>query len=144
MPIRKKEEPLTEVLPEDDAPELFEAVPDDDDEVAGIGHNGGPELDEAPPPAKPKKPKKAAAPVEDEQAQARKTLVSFHDRITRLEDEKKEVADQIKEVYAEAKAAGFDVKALRAAIAAMKKDAEERTEFEDLRDFYIEVLEERV
>lgn len=142
MPIKKRDEPLQEVLPdEEDAPELFGGVPGDDDEAAGIGHNGGPELDEEPPPVK-KPVKKKAEP--DPQVEARKTLVSFHDRISRLEDERKEIADQIKEVYAEAKGAGFDTKALRAAIAAMKKDREERTEFEDLRDFYIEVLEERV
>ena len=140
MPIKKRDEPLQEVLPdEEDAPELFDP-PGEEDEVAGIGHNGGPELDNDPPPKKPAK--KKAEP--DTQAEARKTLVSFYDRISRLEDERKEIADQIKEVYAEAKAVGFDTKALRAAIAAMKKDRDERTEFEDLRDFYIEVLEARV
>lgn len=59
---------------------------------------------------------------------ATEDLRSFADRITRLEEEKaetvKEVNEQIKEVYANAKARGYDVKALRAVLALRKKDEE--------------------
>ena len=51
-------------------------------------------------------------------------------RIERLEEEKTEVAQQIKDVYAEAKAFGFDVKALRQIIKIRKTDRQEREEQE--------------
>jgi len=58
-------------------------------------------------------------------------------RIERLEEEKKEVAEQIKEVYGEAKAFGFDGKVLRKVIAARKIDSNEREEQEMLFDLYL-------
>jgi len=62
------------------------------------------------------------------------------ERIERLEEEKKEVAEQIKEVYAEAKANGFDVKILRKVIALRKKPSEERQEEEAILDLYLSAL----
>ena len=55
-------------------------------------------------------------------------LKSIVERIERLEEEKKTIAGDIKEVYAEAKANGFDTKILRKVISLRKKDAAEREE----------------
>ena len=67
-------------------------------------------------------------------------LKSVVERIERLEEEKKEVAEQIKEVYAEAKANGFDAKTLRKIVALRKKPTEEREEEEALLDLYMSAL----
>ena len=67
-------------------------------------------------------------------------LRQFVERIERLEDEKKAVADQIKEVMAEAKARGYDVKTLRKIISLRKKDPDERSEEEALLDLYMSAL----
>ena len=67
-------------------------------------------------------------------------LRSIVERIERLEEEKKEVADQIKEVYAEAKGNGFDAKTLRKIVSLRKKPAEERDEEEALLDLYMSAL----
>ena len=67
-------------------------------------------------------------------------LTSIIERIERLEDEKKEVAEQIKEVYAEAKANGFDAKTLRKVVALRKKPTEERQEEEALLELYLSAL----
>ena len=67
-------------------------------------------------------------------------LKSVVERIERLEEEKKEVAEQIKEVYAEAKANGFDGKTLRKIVALRKKPTEEREEEEALLDLYMSAL----
>ncbi len=63
-------------------------------------------------------------------------------KIERLEEEKKEVAEQIKEVYAEAKAIGFDTKALRAVIRLRKIDKAERDEQEMVLETYLIALGE--
>ena len=62
------------------------------------------------------------------------------ERIERLEEEKREVAEQIKEVYAEAKGVGFDTKTLRKVIAQRKKDPDERSEEEAMLDLYMSAL----
>ncbi|MEM6440461.1 MAG: DUF2312 domain-containing protein [Pseudomonadota bacterium] len=67
-------------------------------------------------------------------------LRSIVERIERLEDEKKEVAGQIKEVYDEAKANGFDVKTLRKVVSLRKKKPEERSEEEAMLDLYLNAL----
>lgn len=67
-------------------------------------------------------------------------LKSIIERIERLEEEKKEVAEQIKEVMAEAKANGFDTKTLRKIISLRKKNAEERQEEEAMLDLYMHAL----
>lgn len=64
------------------------------------------------------------------------------ERIERLEEEKKEIAEQIKEVYAEAKAFGFDTKALRQVIRIRKTDRAEREEQEMVLDTYLAALGE--
>lgn len=63
-------------------------------------------------------------------------------RVERLEEEKKEIAEQIKEVFAEAKSFGFDVKALRQVIKLRKVDRAEREEQEMMLDLYLDVVGE--
>jgi len=67
-------------------------------------------------------------------------LRSIVERIERLEEEKKTIADDIKEVYAEAKGNGFNVKILRKVIAIRKRDANERAEEEAILDLYLQAL----
>ena len=67
-------------------------------------------------------------------------LKSIVERIERLEEEKKEVAEQIKEVYAEAKANGFDAKTLRKVVSLRKKSTEDRQEEEAMLDLYLSAL----
>lgn len=63
-------------------------------------------------------------------------------RIERLEEEKKEIAEQIKDVYAEAKAFGFDTKALRQVVRLRKVDRSEREEQEMVLESYLVALDE--
>lgn len=63
-------------------------------------------------------------------------LRSFLDRIERLEEEKAALMEDIKEVYAEAKAVGFDTKTMRKIAALRKMDTEKRREAEELLDLY--------
>jgi uncharacterized protein (UPF0335 family) len=67
-------------------------------------------------------------------------LRSFIERIERLEEEKKAIAADIKEVYAEAKGTGFDVKIMRKVISLRKKDAAERQEEEAILELYLSAL----
>ena len=71
---------------------------------------------------------------------AQDQLLSFIERIERLEEEKKGVADDIKDVYAEAKGNGFDTKILRRVSSLRKQDAEERQEQEAILDLYLQAL----
>ncbi|WP_138379591.1 DUF2312 domain-containing protein [Luteithermobacter gelatinilyticus] len=67
-------------------------------------------------------------------------LRSFIERIERLEEEKKNLAEDIKDVYAEAKANGFDVKIMRQIIKMRKMEDHERQEQEALIDLYASAL----
>ena len=67
-------------------------------------------------------------------------LRSLVERIERLEEEKKTIAGDIKEVYAEAKANGFDTKILRKVISLRKKEAAEREEEQSMLDLYLQAL----
>ncbi|OFX03905.1 MAG: hypothetical protein A3E78_07430 [Alphaproteobacteria bacterium RIFCSPHIGHO2_12_FULL_63_12] len=71
---------------------------------------------------------------------ARDQLRAIVERIEKLEEEKQAIAGDIKEVYAEAKANGFDVKTLRQVIRIRKKDTAERQEEEALLDLYLYAL----
>lgn len=71
---------------------------------------------------------------------AKDQLKSFVERIERLEEEKKATADDIKDVYAEAKGNGYDTKVLRKVIAIRKQDKAERQEQEAILDLYLEAL----
>ena len=73
-------------------------------------------------------------------AVAKEQLRSIVERIERLEEEKKSIADDIKDVYAEAKANGFDAKVLRKVVALRKRDADERAEEEMVLDTYLHAL----
>lgn len=67
-------------------------------------------------------------------------LKSFIERIERLEEEKKALADDIKEVFAEAKGTGFDVKIMRQVIRLRRMDKDDVSEQETLLDLYRRAL----
>ncbi len=69
-------------------------------------------------------------------------LKSIVERIERLEEEKKTIADDIKEVYSEAKANGYDVKVLRKVISIRRRDLRERREEEAILDLYLQAVGE--
>jgi uncharacterized protein (UPF0335 family) len=71
---------------------------------------------------------------------AKAKLKSIVERIEKLEEEKKTISDDIREVYAEAKAEGFEVKVLRAVVRMYKQDRAERQEHEALVDLYRDAL----
>ena len=71
---------------------------------------------------------------------AQDQLKAFVERIERMEEEKKAIADDIREIYAEAKGNGFDVKVLRQIIRIRKQDHAERMEQEALLDLYMAAL----
>ena len=68
-------------------------------------------------------------------------IASFVKRIENLEQEKKEIQLDIKEVYSEAKSQGFDKKALKTIIKLRKMSQNDRDEFEFLVDSYKEALQ---
>lgn len=92
-----------------------------DEDTPGIGHNSS-------------KAESDPGPV------AADRLKSYVDRIERLEEEKKVIAEDIKDVYTEVKAAGFDVKIVRKAIALRKMEDHKRREEEELLDLYLDAL----
>ncbi|MGH1397594.1 MAG: DUF2312 domain-containing protein [Alphaproteobacteria bacterium] len=63
-------------------------------------------------------------------------LRSFIERIERLEEEKAHLAEDIKEVYGEAKGVGYDVKTIRKVVSLRKLDSEKRREADELLDLY--------
>ena len=85
-------------------------------EQAGIGHNSGEESDVG--------------------GVSGQRLKAFLDRIERLEEEKKGISDDIKDIYAEAKATGFDTKTMRKIIRLRKMDAEKRREEDEILELY--------
>ena len=73
---------------------------------------------------------------------AREKLRQLVARIEKLEEEKKGIADDIKETYGEAKGMGYDTKVLRQVIRFRKQDRQEREEQEQVRDLYLHALGE--
>jgi uncharacterized protein (UPF0335 family) len=71
---------------------------------------------------------------------AKDQLKAIVERIEHLEEEKKAIADDIKDVYAEAKGNGYDVKALRKIIRLRKQDKNERAEEEAILETYMHAL----
>lgn len=67
-------------------------------------------------------------------------LRSIVERIERLEEEKKATSDDIRDVYAEAKGNGFDVKALRTIVRLRKLDTDERREQQEVLETYMHAL----
>ena len=82
----------------------------------------------------------AAAKEEPATRFAKDHLKAFVERIERLEEEKKALADDIRDVYAEAKGTGFDVKALRTIVRIRKQDVNERREQEAILETYMHAL----
>lgn len=67
-------------------------------------------------------------------------LRAFIERIERLEEEKRAIADDIKEVFAEAKGNGYDIKVMRKIISMRRQDHEKRKEEEAILDLYLNAL----
>jgi len=84
------------------------------------GHNSG------------KKPKAGGVAVDQ--------LKSIIARVEKLEEEKKGISDDIKDIFAEAKGNGFSVKAIRDIIKIRKQEPAEREEAENVRDIYMHAL----
>jgi len=82
----------------------------------------------------------AAAKQQPAPAIAKDQLRAFIERVERLEEEKKAIADDIRDVYAEAKGNGFDVKALRAIVRLRRQDKAERMEQQAILDTYLHAL----
>lgn len=86
--------------------------------TAAIGHNTG------------------TAPEAPATTFAKDQLKSIVERIERVESEIRELSDDRKDIYAEARGNGFDVKALRTIVRMRKQDANERAEQETILDLY--------
>jgi uncharacterized protein (UPF0335 family) len=67
-------------------------------------------------------------------------LRAFIERVEKLEEEKKALSDDIKDVYAEAKGNGFDVKILRKIVSIRRQDNDKRREEEEILDLYLAAL----
>jgi uncharacterized protein (UPF0335 family) len=67
-------------------------------------------------------------------------LRAFIERIEKLEEEKRAIADDIKDVYAEAKGTGFDPKIMRKIISLRRQDKSKRQEEEEILDLYLSAL----
>ena len=74
------------------------------------------------------------------QASSQAQLRQFIEQVERLETEKKEVSDAIRDKFLEAKAVGFDPKIMKKVIALRKKPKAERTEEEMILDTYLHAL----
>jgi len=86
-------------------------------------------------------PATAAASKEDTAVRfAKDQLKAFVERVEKLEEEKKAIADDIRDVYAESKANGFDVKALRTIIRLRKMEPSEREEQDAILETYMHAL----
>src|ERR1700681_722173 len=71
---------------------------------------------------------------------AKDQLKAFVERIERLEEEKKTISDDIRDVYGEAKGNGYDVKARRDIVSPRTQDKDERMEYETILEPYMEAL----
>ena len=64
-------------------------------------------------------------------------LKAFIERVEKLEEEKRGIADDIKDVYAEAKGTGYDVKIIRKIVSIRRQDRHKRREEEEILDLYL-------
>lgn len=78
--------------------------------------------------------------ADDAQSAAADQIRAFIERFERLEAEKQDIAEQQKEVMAEAKGTGYDTKALRKIIADRKRDADDLAEEQAIIDLYKSAL----
>jgi uncharacterized protein (UPF0335 family) len=67
-------------------------------------------------------------------------LRAFIERVEKLEEEKRAISEDIKDVYMEAKGTGFDAKIIRKIVALRKKDRDQRREEEEILDLYLSAL----
>lgn len=67
-------------------------------------------------------------------------LLAFIERIEHLEEEKRTISEDIKEVYAEAKGTGYDIKILRKIVSMRRQDKEKRREEEEILGLYLAAL----
>jgi len=79
-----------------------------------------------------------AAPSRDHNVNGQ--LKAIVERIERMEEEKKAISEDIKDIYAEAKGGGFDTKAIRTIIRLRKQDPDERKEEESILETYMHAL----
>jgi uncharacterized protein (UPF0335 family) len=85
-------------------------------------------------------PATAAANEQPATRFAKDQLKAVIERVEKLEEEKKAIADDIRDVFSEAKANGFDVKALRTIVRLRKQDVDERKEQEAILETYMHAL----
>ncbi len=78
--------------------------------------------------------------MDDINASTAGQLKAFIERIERLEEEKRNIAGDIKDVYAEAKGNGFDVKTLRKIVSLRRQEPAERHEQEELLEVYLRAI----
>lgn len=102
---------------------------DDDDDLVG-----------APPPKKRGRPKADEGEERKNSVVAADELRQFIERYEALEADKKAIADEQKDLMADAKGRGYDTKVMRAVIAERKKDPDTVSEFNAILDLYREVL----
>ncbi len=81
-----------------------------------------------------------SANIEILNSSAQSQLKSIVERIERLEEDKAAIAADLKEVYAEAKGNGFDVKILRKVVRLRKQDAAKRQEEDAILDLYLSAI----
>lgn len=67
-------------------------------------------------------------------------LKAFIERIEHLEEEKRTISEDIKEVYAEAKGTGYDIKIIRKIVSLRRQDKEKRREEEEILSLYMSAL----
>ena len=84
----------------------------------------------------------SAASVEGATTVAADRLRSFIERVERLEEDKAAIMNDIKEVFAEAKGEGYDVKTLRQVVRLRKMDRADRQEMEAMLELYLSALGE--
>lgn len=113
---------LAQMAAENAPPAEFNKMPP----MAGYGHNSGAQV--------------TAPDASTLTLAARDKLKQIVARVNKLDEEKKEVANQIKDVYAEAKSMGYDTKALRIVIREMNMDRQELEERDMILDVYREAL----
>jgi uncharacterized protein (UPF0335 family) len=82
----------------------------------------------------------AKKPTVSPDSVAQDQIRAFVERIERMEEEKRAIAEDIREIYAEAKGNGFDIKVLRQIVRIRKQDAGERAEQEALLELYMTAL----